>query len=98
MAASPLRLPPTDTSAGNLAAPFSLPVILTKLRRRQMQEWWGEARAARAVATFRHASTGPQPVPSAPQELFLGSRLRNGSEHLSKVSQRTGRPNNLGFL
>ena len=57
-----------------------------------MQEWWGEAKAARALATFRRASTGPYPVPSAPQELFLGSRLRNRSEHLKKVSQRTGRP------
>lgn len=59
MAASPLCLSPADTCAGSLAAPFSLPVILTRLRRRQMQEWWGEAKAARALATLRRARTGP---------------------------------------
>lgn len=37
VAASPLRLPPTDTHTGKLAAPLSLPVVLTRLKSRQMK-------------------------------------------------------------
>lgn len=89
MAASPLRLPPTDMHTGNLAASFSLPVILTRLRSGQMQEG-GESRGCQGTCHIQTCHYRAAPVPTDPQDLLAGSRLRNRSKYLSKLSHRKG--------
>lgn len=98
MAASTLRLPPTDTHTGNLAASFSLPVILTRLRSRQMQEGGGKQRLPEHLPHSDLPLQGP-PVPGIPRDLLAGSRPRNRSKYLSETFC-TGKegPNNQDFI
>lgn len=76
--------------------PFSLPVILTKQRSRQMQEGRGEAKAARILATFGVATTD-LPVPSVLQVPMLASKREAGSRQLTKDSRKQGSPQPPGL-